>query len=95
MRRFLLVIVLMFVVAVSGCSAPSVSMMEKPAQSVLDSFRKEMANGHNQFGFNVYKALPESNQNVMVSPLSLSMCFAMALMGTDGTRKQNWRPSWD
>jgi serine protease inhibitor len=84
MGKYILVLALLAALITGGCSLQQAVSMEKPADDVLASFRIDMAQAHNRFGFDVYRALPKDKQNVMISPFSLAMAFAMALNGADG-----------
>ncbi len=84
MGRYLLVFALVAALITGGCGMQETALMKRPAEDVLASFSKDMVQSHNQFGFNIYHALQDQDQNVMISPFSLAMAFAMALNGADG-----------
>jgi len=42
---------------------------------------------HNALGFNLLKVLSEEDQNVVISPLSISLAFSMVYNGADGETK--------
>jgi serine protease inhibitor len=83
MGKILLVLMIITVLLTGGCGMQQAVLMERPTDDVLTSFQPEMVHAHNRFGFTVYRALPDSQDNVLVSPISLSMAFAMALNGAD------------
>ena len=84
-RRLAVLISVVGVVAVlfmvSGCKKTA---MSKPDEDVLNSFDASLVEKTNEFGFNLYKKLTQGNQNMMVSPVGVSLAMDMAYNGATG-----------
>lgn len=76
-------VALLFMVA--GCKKAA---MSKPDQDVLNSFDASMVERANEFGFNLYKNLAQSNENMMISPVSISLAMDMAYNGATGETRE-------
>lgn len=69
----------------SGCKK---AVMSKPDDEVLSSFDVAMVEKTNDFGFNLYKNLARENENMMISPVGVSLAMAMAYNGATGETQE-------
>lgn len=86
MKRRLAVLMSVFgmvalIFMVAGCKKTA---MSKPDQDVLNSFDVSMVEKTNEFGFNLYKNMAQGNENMMISPVSVSLAMDMAYNGAAG-----------
>ncbi len=70
----------------SGCEK---ELVAKPDEEVLNGFDSAIVEKTNDFGFNLYKNLASSNENIMISPVSVSLALEMAYNGADGKTKED------
>ncbi len=84
MRSGIIILFLVGALFMSGCTGQSVAVMEKPSDEILQSYDPSIALAMNRFGFSVYHKLINSDKNIMISPLSISMALGMTLAGTEG-----------
>lgn len=70
----------------SGCNNETVS---KPDQEVLNVFDSAIVERTNDFGFNLYKNLANSDENIMISPVSVSLALEMAYNGAEGKTRED------
>ncbi|WP_303866285.1 serpin family protein [Acetobacterium wieringae] len=68
----------------SGCKKNEIS---KPSTEVLNSFDTSLVEKTNDFGFNLYKKLATGNENIMISPVGISLAMEMAYNGAVGTTR--------
>ena len=89
-RKFALLLGMFGMVAVlfmgSGCTK---ARMAKPDQAVLDAFDMTLVEKTNDFGFNLYKNLARENENIMISPVSVSLAMAMVYNGANGATRED------
>ena len=89
-RKFALLLGVFGMVAVlfmgSGCTK---ARMAKPDQAVLDAFDMTLVEKTNDFGFNLYKNLARENENIMISPVSVSLAMAMVYNGANGATRED------
>ena len=89
-RKFALLLGVFGMVAVlfmgSGCTK---ARMAKPDQAVLDAFDITLVEKTNDFGFNLYKNLARENENIMISPVSVSLAMAMVYNGANGVTRED------
>ena len=89
-RKFALLLGVFGMVAVlfmgSGCTK---ARMAKPDQAVLDAFDMTLVEKTNDFGFNLYKNLARENENIMISPVSVSLAMAMVYNGATGATRED------
>ena len=89
-RKFALLLGVFGMVAVlfmgSGCTK---ARMAKPDQAVLDAFDITLVEKTNDFGFNLYKNLARENENIMISPVSVSLAMAMVYNGANGATRED------
>lgn len=89
-RKFALLLGVFGMVAVlfmgSGCTK---ARMAKPDQAVLDAFDVTLVEKTNDFGFNLYKNLARENENIMISPVSVSLAMAMVYNGANGATRED------
>ena len=89
-RKFALLLGVFGMVAVlfmgSGCTK---ARMAKPDQAVLDAFDMTLVEKNNDFGFNLYKNLARENENIMISPVSVSLAMAMVYNGANGATRED------
>lgn len=89
-RKFALLLGVFGMVAVlfmgSGCTK---ARMAKPDQAVLDAFDMTLVEKTNDFGFNLYKNLARENENIMISPVSVSLAMAMVYNGANGVTRED------
>lgn len=69
----------------SGCKKNVVS---KPDAEVLSSFDVAMVEKTNDFGFNLYKNMAQENENIMISPVGVSLAMEMAYNGATGATRE-------
>lgn len=62
--------------------------LPKPDKNVLDSFDVTMVEKTNDFGFALYKNMAAGNDNMMISPVSMSLALEMAYNGAAGETKE-------
>lgn len=88
-RRFVVLLGIFGVVAVlflgSGCKKAVIS---KPDAEVLNSFDAVIVEKTNDFGFNLYKNLARGNENMMISPVGVSLAMEMAYNGATGATRE-------
>lgn len=77
---FIMTIMLM----TSSCNQATVST---PDDDVLSSFDVSLVEKTNDFGFSLYKNLATSNENIMISPISVSLALEMVYNGAAGETK--------
>lgn len=65
----------------SGCKKAVIS---KPDAAVLNSFDASMVEKTNDFGFKLYKNLGRGNENMMISPMGISLAMEMVYNGAAG-----------
>jgi len=87
MKTGITVLILVLALGLVGCSK-DVGSEPTPKDIVLNTKSKSLVSADNIFTFNLLKKIPDSEgHNMMVSPLSISLAFSMALNGADGTTK--------
>lgn len=69
----------------AGCKKTDIS---KPDAEVLNAFDADMVEKSNDFGFNLYKNLALENENMMISPVSVSLAMEMAYNGAAGATRE-------
>lgn len=69
----------------AGCKKTDIS---KPDAEVLNAFDADMVEKSNDFGFNLYKNLALKNENMMISPVSVSLAMEMAYNGAAGATRE-------
>lgn len=84
----LVVLFLVLALTAAGCTQENVANMAKPDDAVLESFQVDIVRQHNLFGFDMYHTLLDSKDNMMISPVSISMALAMAYNGSDGATRE-------
>ncbi len=88
-RAFVLFLLLMPILILSGCSRNSTST-EVPAPTDIPApsaaVQADVINANNIFGLKLFQRLSDEKPdgNVVISPLSISLAFGMALNGADG-----------
>ncbi len=83
-----LVVILLGLIFFSGGCSHSIVPNPLPADIVMTQKSLSLVSAGNSFTFNLLNKIPNSQgHNVMVSPLSISLAFSMALNGADGTTK--------
>jgi len=84
LRTFLIVWAVMFLSMLSA--APSLAQMNKPPE-------REAAEAIDAFGFNLLRFLQKSqpDQNIVISPLSISLALGMTYNGADGDTAEAMR----
>lgn len=82
MGVFSMMVVLMFG---SACQKAAIS---KPEEDVLRAFDLAIVERTNDFGFNLYKNLALNNENIMISPVSVSLALEMAYNGAAGETRE-------
>ena len=90
MKRRLAVLIGVFGLAAvlfmgSGCKKAIVS---KPDENVLDSFDISMVEKTNDVGFNLYKNMALGKENMMISPVSVSLAMEMVYNGATGATRE-------
>jgi serpin B len=69
----------------TGCKKAVIS---KPDADVLDAFDVAIVEKTNEFGFKLYKNLAIGNENIMISPVGVSLAMEMAYNGAAGTTQE-------
>ncbi|WP_052307050.1 serpin family protein [Acetobacterium woodii] len=59
----------------------------KPDESVLASFDRSIVAKRNDFGFSLYQKLINENENMMISPVGVTLAMDMAYNGAEGETK--------
>ncbi len=59
----------------------------KPDESVLASFDRSIVAKSNDFGFSLYQKLINENENMMISPVGVTLAMDMAYNGAEGETK--------
>ena len=87
MKTAMNTILMVLTLAIAGCST-NLSPEPDPADIVMTPKSLQLVKTNNAFTFNLFKAIPETpGENVMVSPLSISLALSMTLNGADGSTK--------
>jgi serpin B len=60
----------------------------KPDDSILDAFQVAIVEQGNDFGFQTYKLLANSQENMMISPVSIGMALDMTYNGAAGATRE-------
>ncbi len=63
----------------------------EPADIILNEKEQALINSSNEFGFNLFKQINDTdnnNENIFISPISVSLALAMTYNGADGTTKE-------
>lgn len=69
----------------AGCQKES---SLKPNENVLASFDRSIVAKTNDFGFTLYQKLINQNENIMISPVGVSLAMEMAYNGAMGETKE-------
>jgi len=85
--HIILVFVLIF--SITSCSKSPTEPEERNVRD-LTSVEKQLVESDNSFGLNVFREInnDEKDENVFISPLSISMALGMTLNGANGETKQ-------
>jgi len=86
-RISLMVLAAMLLFSLAGCAeeADSAGMnIPEPDEEILDAFDATLANASNEFGFELYRHLVTSEDNIMISPTSIYTALAMTINGAGG-----------
>lgn len=87
MKTTMNIVLLVVMLPVAGCKS-NLTPAPEPVDIVMTAKSLQLVNADNNFTFNLFKAIPESQgKNVMVSPLSISLALSMTLNGAEGTTK--------
>jgi serine protease inhibitor len=89
-KTSLITIVLLFSVMFSCKKDNNSTNNLNPSNSIFTANEKKLGSIDNVFGFDFFKLINNSaatNQNVMVSPLSVALALGMTYNGSDGTTK--------
>ena len=87
MKTKFIVLLTGLVFVFTGCSR-SIAPDPVPPDIVMTTKSLNLVSAGNSFTFNLLSKIPDSQgHNVMVSPLSISLAFSMALNGAEGTTK--------
>lgn len=81
-KFFLLLMVLGFL---ASCGQQS---KEQKLLYTSEDVHKEVVIGTNDFGFQMLRKIKETDQNSLISPLSISLALAMTVNGADGDTKE-------
>lgn len=85
----LALIILTGVISLSLISC-GITSKEKSKVVSQDDIEKQVIEGNNEFGFNIFKelSLEDEGENVFISPLSISTALTMAYNGASGNTKE-------
>jgi len=64
------------------------SEIPEPDPAVLEAFDQNLANASNEFGFQLFQALMEEEENKMISPTSIYTALAMTMNGAGGETRE-------
>lgn len=81
-KLFLLLIVLSFL---ASCGQQS---KEPRLMHTTEDVHKKVVIGTNDFGFQILRNVKEKEENILISPLSISLALAMTVNGADGDTKE-------
>lgn len=85
MSLIMLAAVLLFSLAGCADEADSAGMdIPEPDRDILEGFDTNLANVSNEFGFQLYRNLVTSDDNIMISPTSIYTALAMTINGAGG-----------
>ncbi|MEA2042067.1 MAG: serpin family protein [Bacteroidota bacterium] len=91
MKKFLSITII--IILFSACNREEINTLN-PEPLVLSSQAKQLIGSDNEFGFDILKRIiPESenSENIMISPLSISLALAMTYNGANGQTKEEMR----
>lgn len=84
--RTLLIIAVLLGLAVAGCSLTGPDETERTPPRPLTDAEKQLVQSDNQFGLTLFRAIHDETpeENLFISPLSVSMALGMTLNGAEG-----------
>ncbi len=89
MKTKITTVIMVLIFCATGCSN-SVGPDPVPGNIVLTQKSASLVSAGNSFTFSLLKKIPDSQgHNLLVSPLSISLAFSMALNGAEGTTKSD------
>lgn len=90
LKRTILVGLLISSLMLTGCQyfVNQGQTIPKPDDSILDAFQVAIVEQGNDFGFETYKLLANSQENMMISPVSIGMALDMTYNGAKGETRE-------
>ncbi len=80
--------VLSMVVVLMMATACQKTAISKPDEDILNAFDPAIVERTNDFGFNLYKNVALNSENIMISPVSVSLALEMAYNGAVGKTRE-------
>ena len=83
----LIILTAVLLLSIAGCAEEadgSGMNIPEPDQEILDAFDTALANASNELGFELYRNLVTSEDNLMISPTSIYTALAMTINGAGG-----------
>ena len=85
------VLIIFLILSIASCKKNDLPNELNPKQINLSDTDMELVQADNKFGFDLLKKITEAEnegENIMISPVSISLALAMTYNGADGTTKQ-------
>jgi serine protease inhibitor len=89
-RNLFFLLILMMIPALMQCTKKNPTSVDQEDPSETSWYSKGLVESDNKFGIKLFKeiAKDEENENIFVSPLSVSMALGMTYNGADGETKE-------
>lgn len=90
LKRTILAGLLISSLTLTGCQyfEKTGQTIPKPDNSILDAFQVSIVEQGNDFGFQTYRMLANSQENMMISPVSIGMALDMTYNGAAGATRE-------
>lgn len=90
LKRTILAGLLISSLTLTGCRylGNQAKTLAKPDDSILEAFQVSIVEQGNDFGFQTYKMLANSQENMMISPVSIGMALEMTYNGATGETQE-------
>jgi serine protease inhibitor len=96
MKAMISLIMVFFLVAVTSCQKSDLSPDDNK-QIILDEKSARLVEADNTFGLKIFQQIRDESEkdNLMISPLSISVALAMAYNGADGDTRDEMRETME